>query len=129
MERKVQKHIILFTLLALIANSCVTKIDPENKVLIIAKRSDKPLASKNGASVFKYYWQNHIYHDLKSFNALNSKQYDYFLLYIDKADPEKWVSFSRGKDYGYSDTIFIPDTLRLKIHIDSADFKLLEQEH
>lgn len=114
--------------LLLLFCNCRTEIKRENRVLTIAKRSDKPTATKNNRSNMKYYWKGKLYGDTNSFNTLYSKQYDYFLIYLDSTNPHNWISLDK-EDYGYSDTSFIPDSLRQMVYIDSTDFRLLEQEH
>ena len=108
--------------------SCKEKIKSVNKILTIAKRSDESVASRNNRSKFKYYWKGKLYQDTYSFDARYSEQYDFFLIYIDKTNPDGWESFSR-EDHGYSDTSFIPDSLRHKLYFDIADFILLEKIH
>lgn len=123
------KNILVSALtIGLLLYSCGSKIDVENKVLILAKRSDEPVAARNSMHKLKYYWNRKLFKDTNPFNALHSKQYDYFLIYIDTTNPQNWQSYSR-EDFGYKDTSLIPDTLRQKIYIDSIDFKMLEQEH
>ena len=124
----IKKYLIIVLLLILLFCSCHTSIKPENRVLTIAKRSDEAVGAKNNRSSLKYYWKGKLYGDTNSFDARYSKQYDYFLIYIDKTNPYNWDSYGRG-DNGYSDTSFIPDSIQQKLNIDSIDFSLLEQEH
>lgn len=107
---------------------CVNSINPKNKILILAKRSDAAVAARNNRSSMKYYWEGKLLRDTNPFDARYSRKYDYFLIYIDKTNPKKWMSYSR-EDYGYSDTSYIPDSIRQQIYFDNADFNLLEQEH
>jgi len=103
------------------------KIKEENKVLIIARRSDEPVGARNGENKIKYYWKRKLYRATKSFDARYSNQYDYFLIFVDKTDPYHWETFRNWRN-GFSDTAYIPDSLRHEIFIDSIDFSLLEQE-
>lgn len=122
------KRILIMAFSSLLLCSCRHKIKLENRVLTMAKRDDKPTGAKNNLSSMGYYWKGKYYGDTNSFNALYSKQYDYFLIYVDKTNPDNWTSYSQ-EDYGYSDPSFIPDSLRKKLNIDNSDFKLLEQEY
>lgn len=121
------KH-FLFLISVFVIFGCGYKIKLENKVLIIARRSDEPVASKSSRGSFKYYWNKKLYKDSNPFDALYSKQYDYFLIFIDRTDPYAWLSYNK-EDYGYADTTLIPDSLRQNLFIDSSDFSLLEKEH
>lgn len=116
---------IIFTLILMVM-SC-DDIKKENEVLIIARRSDEPVFSKNGDNTIKYYWKRKLFRATKPFDARYSNQYDYFLIYIDRTNPLKWQTFKNWQN-GFSDTMYIPDSLRKKIFIDTIDFGLLEQE-
>ena len=107
---------------------CHTPITPENKILILARRSDAPVGSRNNRSSMEYYWKKKLYKDTNSFDGRYSTQFNYFLIYIDKTNPSNWESYTK-EDYGYSDTSNIVDSIRRKVYIDNADFSLLEQVH
>ena len=116
--------VIVYSLLLL--NGCERKIKPENQVLILAKRTS--FYAGNGLNSTSYFWNGKRYNGFHRFDGRYSKDYDYFLIYIDIKNPTIWLPYS-CENFGYSDTSFIADTLRRKLYIDNIDFILLEREH
>jgi hypothetical protein len=70
--------------------SCKGEIKPENKIAIIAKIVNYPMAAKNGAKDFVYFYLGKKHVNFSSFDGRYFTHGDKFVLHIDRNNPRHW---------------------------------------
>ena len=126
LKSEMTSKILLFKLVvaALFLTCCKRQVKSEDKVALVAKIIDKPIAAKNGAKTIVYFYRHKEFRDDASFDSRYFTYGDYFVLFINKNDPDK-IEIPRP-------TIRYDGAKHLKTfgtayYYDEADLKLLEE--
>ena len=104
--------------------SCRTPIKPENKIAIIGKISDRPVATKGGSKKIIYYYLGEEYFDVASFDGRLFTYNDMFLMFIDKKDPHTLeIPYPTQKIYNSRSFEKLPG---ISYYTNEEDFKKLD---
>jgi hypothetical protein len=102
------------------------KVNPKNKVAIIARLSSKKTFGKTKRQIFYYYFKNKFYNNYGLFDSREFKANDLFLLYIDSVNPSRFIL--DNNKIKLNNTTDLMNEAPNNYYINKIDFELLINE-